>query len=40
MEPRLATAADTLAEEGQLISAIVLLMIGGVVIGSALQDLG
>ena len=27
-------------EEGQLISAIVLLMIGGVVIGSALQDLG
>ena len=40
MEPRLATAADTLAGEGQLISAIVLLMIGGVVIGSALQDLG
>jgi hypothetical protein len=40
MEPRLARAADTLAGGGQLISAIVLLMIGGVVIGSALQDLG
>ena len=40
MEPRLAAAADTVAGEGQLISAIVLLMIGGVVIGSALQDLG
>lgn len=39
MEPRLTTAADTLAEDGQLISAIVLLMIGAVVIGSGLQDL-
>ena len=40
MEPRLAKAADTLAEDGQLISAIVLLMVGAVVIGSGLQDLG
>ena len=40
MEPRLAKAADTLAEDGPLISAIVLLMVGAVVIGSGLQDLG
>ena len=40
MEPRLAKAADTLAEDGQLISAVVLLMVGSVVIGSGLQDLG
>lgn len=40
MEPRLSRAADTLGAEGQLISAIVLLMIGVVVIGSGLQDLG
>ena len=40
MEPRLARAANTLGEEGQLISAIVLVMIGGVVIGWGLQDLG
>jgi Na+/melibiose symporter-like transporter len=40
MEPRLAKAADTLAEDGQLISAVVLLMAGSVVIGSGLQDLG
>jgi len=40
MEPRLAKAADTLAQDGQLISAIVLLMVGAVVIGSGLQDLG
>jgi threonine/homoserine/homoserine lactone efflux protein len=39
MEPRLSRAADTLGAEGQLISAIVLLMIGVVVIGSGLQDL-
>jgi threonine/homoserine/homoserine lactone efflux protein len=39
MEPRLSRAADTLGAEGQLISAIVLLMIGCVVIGSGLQDL-
>jgi len=40
MEPRLAKAADTLAEDGPLISAVVLLMVGSVVIGSGLQDLG
>jgi threonine/homoserine/homoserine lactone efflux protein len=40
MEPRLAKAADTLAEDGQLISAIVLLMVAAVVIGSGFQDLG
>lgn len=39
MEPRLSRAAETLGTEGQLISAIVLLMIGVVVIGSGLQDL-
>lgn len=40
MEPRLTSAADTLADDGQLISAVVLLMIGVVVIGSGLQELG
>ena len=40
MEPRLAKAADTLTEDGPMISAIVLLMVGAVVIGSGLQDLG
>jgi hypothetical protein len=40
MEPRLAKAADILAEDGPLISAIVLLMVGAVVVGSGLQDLG
>lgn len=39
MEPRLAAASRTLASEGPLISAIVLLMVGAVVIGSGLQDL-
>jgi hypothetical protein len=39
MEPRLAAAAETLTEEGPLISAIVLMMVGVVVIGFGLQDL-
>ena len=40
MEPHLARAADTLADDGQVISAIVLLMVGAVVIGAGLQGLG
>lgn len=39
MEPRLSAANQTLVNDGPLISALVLAMVGAVVIGSGLQDL-
>jgi hypothetical protein len=39
MEPKLMAASKTLAAEGPVISAVVLVMVGAVVIGAGLQDL-